>query len=164
MNKRSRRSSSRFLVLLCLPLFSLTLFPLFALHLPPLALHPFSSFFFFVSVGMFSLSVVRAVGEVHSSSALLMFLFACLLCSVFWNSPSLCTPAETLRDTGKHPTVGSKHFYLSFTYRFRNSLRNKRTIRSWPELKARTIALFGCIWGFLFSQQVGLTRHLVKIL
>lgn len=157
MNKRSRHVSSHFsLILPCLPLISLALSPLFlssafTLQLFFLAMHPFS-IFFFLSVGMFSLSVVRAVSEVHSSTALLMFLFAYLLCSVFWNSPSLCTPAEKLHDTGKHLTKGSKHFYLSFGYRFRNSLRNKWTICSWPELKSQTIALFCCIWDFLFSQ------------
>lgn len=160
MNKRqicvSLSFSSISLVCLRLPLSSLTpvtscLFLSFCISLfffIALSLHLSLS----LAVGMFSLSVVRAVSEVHSSSALLMFLFAYLLRSVFWNSPSLCTPAESLHDTGKHPTIGSKHFYLSFSYRFRKPLRNKRTMCSWPALRSWTVALLCCIWDFLYSQ------------
>lgn len=88
--------SSVSFVFLCLCPYS-TLLSQSILHytsLYPLSFTSLHLFFFSLSVGMFSLSVVSAVSEVQSSSALLMFLFAYLLCCVFWNSPSLCTPAE----------------------------------------------------------------------
>lgn len=85
----------------------------------------------------------------------------CAIC--FETHPPLCTPAVELRDTGKHPTTGSKHFYLSFSYGFGNSFRIKRALRSWPVLRTCRIVLFCFIWGFFCSLWVGLARHLVQI-